>query len=316
MAAPYRLPRNASFIVLALLSSLALLLTGCGGGGSSAAAPSNTSNNPPLSSSVSHVILVVIENQDYSVVVGNPAMPYLNGLLQRGALATQYFANAHPSIGNYFIMTTGEAVTNDDNFSGVVSGDNLARELASASKSWRLYAEGLPRAGYLGPDVYPYVRHHSPFAYFSDVQSDPAQSDNIVPLTQLASDEAAGTMPTFAMLVPDQRHNTHDCAAGVSTCSLSDRLAAADQWLLTNVDPLLSVPESLVVITFDESASDNTHGGGQVATILLGARVKAGFRSTTLYQHQSLYRFVLERSGIGTLPPSAASAPSMDEFLQ
>ena len=35
--------------------------------------------------------------------------------------ATQYFANTHPSIGNYFMLTTGQLVTNDDAFTGTVA---------------------------------------------------------------------------------------------------------------------------------------------------------------------------------------------------
>src|SRR5215471_19366349 len=52
-----------------------------------------------------HVVIVVEENHSYSSVIGNSAMPYLNGLASQYGLATQYYANTHPSIGNYFMMT-------------------------------------------------------------------------------------------------------------------------------------------------------------------------------------------------------------------
>jgi len=45
-------------------------------------------------------------------------MPYLNSLASQYDLATQYFANTHPSIGDYFMLTTGQLVTNDDGFAG------------------------------------------------------------------------------------------------------------------------------------------------------------------------------------------------------
>ena len=41
-------------------------------------------------------------------------MPYLNSLASQYDLATQYFANTHPSIGNYFMLTTGQPITFDD----------------------------------------------------------------------------------------------------------------------------------------------------------------------------------------------------------
>jgi len=75
---------------------------------------------------------------------GGGNMPYLNSLLAKGAIANQYYGNSHPSIPNYFTMTTGEPITNDDSFSGIVSVDNVVRELTSGNKSWKAYAESIP----------------------------------------------------------------------------------------------------------------------------------------------------------------------------
>src|SRR5438132_4872336 len=100
-------------------------------------------------------------------------MPYLNELATQYGLATQYFANTHPSIGNYFMMTTGQIITNDDAFGGPVSDDNIVRELTAAGKTWKIYAESLPSPGYTGGDVFPYLKHHNPFAYFTDVIGNP-----------------------------------------------------------------------------------------------------------------------------------------------
>ena len=83
---------------------------------------------------VQHVAIVVLENANYSDVAGTSNMPYLNSLLSKGSLAAQYYANSHPSIPNYFMMTTGQALTNDDSFNGVVSTDNVARELTASGK--------------------------------------------------------------------------------------------------------------------------------------------------------------------------------------
>jgi hypothetical protein len=52
-------------------------------------------------------VLVVEENSSYSEVIGSSEMPYLNSLATQYGLATQYFANTHSSIGNYFMLTTG-----------------------------------------------------------------------------------------------------------------------------------------------------------------------------------------------------------------
>jgi len=60
--------------------------------------------------------MVLEENHSYSEVIGNSAMPYMNRMVSQYGLATQYFANTHPSIGNYFMLTTGQLFTNDDGF--------------------------------------------------------------------------------------------------------------------------------------------------------------------------------------------------------
>src|SRR5947209_1811579 len=98
-----------------------------------------------------HVVLVVEENKNYASVLGDSTVaPYFHMLSESNGLATQYYANTHPSIGNYFMMTTGQILTNDDSWRGTVTDDNIARELVAAGKTWKAYAEDLPSVGYLG----------------------------------------------------------------------------------------------------------------------------------------------------------------------
>jgi len=293
---------------------LLLLLDSCSG-------TSGSNANPGIGSggNFNHVVVVVLENQNLSSIIGNVNMPFLNSLATGNSLANQYFANAHPSIGNYFMMTTGQTITNDDGFTGMVSADNIVRELTSAGKTWKIYAESLPSQGYTGGDVYPYLKHHNPFAYFTDVVGT-SQADNIVPFSQLSVDLGANALPNFSFIVPNAQNDMHDCPAGFPTCTLADKAANTDTWLQTNLSPLLANTDfrsnGFLVITFDESADDNTNGGGQVATVLVGPRVKQAFSSNTVFQHQSLLRTSLESLGVTTLPGAAASAPSMSEFLQ
>ena len=62
------------------------------------------------------------------------------------------------------------------------------RELQLVSKSWRVYAQSLPQQGYLGGDVYPYLRRHNPISYFSDVQPPSQLNMNIYDFSQLQTD--------------------------------------------------------------------------------------------------------------------------------
>ena len=247
-------------------------------------------------------------------------MPYLNSLASQGGLATNYFGNAHPSIGNYFMLTTGVIESTDDAFAGTVSDDNIVRALSGAGKTWKAYFQSIPSQGYLGPDVYPYLRHHNPFSYFSDVQNSAAETANIVPLSQLAADMGANALPAFAFIKADVAHDAHDCPGGGETCADSDRLAAADAWLQQNIDPLLksqAFSGGVLIVTWDEGQpSDPANGGGQVATVLVGNGVKAGFTSATMFQHQSTLRLILDSLGVADHPGASATAPSMSEFFQ
>jgi len=299
---------------LAAAAALLLTLSSCGGNGSG----SNRLTMGSSSGAFNHVVVLVLENQDFSAIIGNAAMPFLNTLATNNSLARQYFANTHPSIGNYFMMTTGQIITNDDAFGGTVSADNIVRELTNSGKTWKIYAESLPSPGYTGGDVFPYLKHHNPFAYFTDVIGTP-QANNIVPFSQLSTDLGTNSLPNFSFIVPNAQNDMHDCPAGFSTCTQAEKAANTDNWLQTNLSALLSnttfQSSGFLVITFDESATDNTNGGGHVATILVGSRVKQGFVSDALFQHQSLLRTSLESLGVNTLPGAAASAPSMSVFF-
>src|SRR5690349_8611763 len=82
-----------------------------------------------------HVFVVVEENHSYSSVIGNSSMPYLNSLAAKYGLATQYYANTHPSIGNYFMLTTGQIVTNNDSYTGTINVDDVVKHLQTAGKT-------------------------------------------------------------------------------------------------------------------------------------------------------------------------------------
>jgi hypothetical protein len=280
------------------------------------AAGSLTSGNALLtvanSTPFGHVVIVLEENANLDSVVGSSEMPYLNSLIADYGLATQYYANTHPSIGNYFMLTTGQILTDDDSetpASFPVSVDNIARELSANNKTWKAYAEALPYAGYTGGDTGLYAVRHVPFAYFTDVQDSASGRARLVPFTQFAADLAAGTLPNFSFVTPDLCNDAHNCA-----------LSVADKWLETNIAPLLaSAPfegDGVLIITFDESGNDDTDGGGRVATVVVSpAFSKHGYQSAVFYQHQSTLRLMLEGLGVSTLPGSAATAPDMWQFF-
>lgn len=282
-------------------------MSGCGGHGlGSSPVQTPVPGGQPI---FSHVVLIVEENHSYSEVIGNSSMPYLNSLASQYGLATEYFANAHPSLPNYLMLTTGLSETFDDNFSGTISDDNSVRELVNAGKSWKAYEESIPSAGYLGGDAPPYLRHHNPFSYLSNVQNNPSQAANIVPFSQFATDLANHALPQFSFVTPNVNNDAHD-----------GTLEAADAWLQANIAPLLvsSAFQSsgLLIITFDEGdITDIDHGGGHVATIIVSSQSKSGYQSQAVYQHQNTLRLALAASGVTSFPGLAGTAPDMIEFF-
>lgn len=271
--------------------------------------PTVPSTPGPSTTPFNHVFVVVEENKRYEEVIGSASMPYLNGLASQYGLATQYYSNTHPSIGNYFMMIVGNVVTNDDSFSGIVSDDNIVRQLVAAGKTWKSYAEDLPSVGYTGGNTGLYARRHNVFALLSDVVNSPQQARNLVPFTQFAADLASNAFPNYSFIVPNLCNDSHDCP-----------VATADRWLQLNIAPLLSSSQfqqdGLLIIVYDESDdADLARGGGHIAWIAVSTKSKRAYQSLSIYQHESTLRLTAAALGLTFFPNGAAGASDMREFF-
>jgi Phosphoesterase family len=262
-----------------------------------------------------HVVLVMEENQSYSTVVGVTSVwPNLNNLIANGALPTNYYANTHPSIGNYLMLTTGQILTNNDNSTTVWNVDNIARRMLAANVPFRIYAEGITQ-GYVGGNTGLYLIRHNPFAELSDIADNTNVANQVIwPFSQFATDLANGTLPEFCYIVPDVNDDAHNGTP-----------QQADSWLQANVVTPLSKQaafksggDGLLIVDFDEAEdSDTTYGGGHVSPVLWGPIVKSSYKQTssTVYQHQSTLRTMMEALGLPNPPAAGATAPSMSEFF-
>jgi phosphatidylinositol-3-phosphatase len=261
-----------------------------------------------------HVVVVMEENSSYSSVVDSSQWPNLNSLIKAGALPTDYYADTHPSIGDYFMLTTGQILTNDDSSTQVWDVDNIARRMLASGVSFKIYAEGITQ-GYVGGNTGLYLIRHNPFAMLSDIADNATVANQVIcPFTQFATDLANNALPAFSFIVPDVNDDTHNGTP-----------QQADSWLQANVvSPLSSYSafvaggDGVLIVDFDEAAtSDTEHGGGHVSPVLWGPSIKAGYTqtSTTVYQHESMLRTIMEALGLSDPPGAAASAPSMSEFF-
>jgi phospholipase C len=234
-------------------------------------------------------MLVILENADYDAA---RAQPFLAQLARAGGVLRQSFAVAHPSQPNYLALTAGNTFGVDSNAPITLDVPHIGDLLEAKGRTWKVYAEGYPGRCFLGPRAGTYVRKHVPFLSFKNVQTNPARCGRIVDAAVLATDVRQGTLPDYAVYVPDVTHDGHD--RGVT---------AADQWLSETFGPLLSDPrfaENMVfIVTFDEGRG--WWRRNHVYTVVYGDRVIPGSVSDTRYDHYDLLRTIEEIFGLGTL---------------
>jgi acid phosphatase len=247
-----------------------------------------------------HVALVVFENHTYEEIVGSRDAPTFARLAAQGALLTRYSAVTHPSLPNYLALVSGstQGIT-DDCTSCSVAAPSIADTLEQTGKSWKAYAEGIPRAGYTGAESGRYAKKHVPFLYFRDIASSPVRRARVIGFDVLDADLAAARLPAFALIVPDLCHDMHDCS-----------VATGDRWLAGILPRLRRAlgPAGVLFVVFDEDDYSAT-GGGRVAAYALGKTVKTGVRDQEPTGHYGLLRTIEDALGLPRLGRSAAVPP-------
>jgi acid phosphatase len=247
-----------------------------------------------------HVLVVVLENKAQSQVLGKSGAPAFNSLAKRYAVLSDYDGVAHPSLPNYLALISGSTHgVRSDCVSCAVSARSLADTLARAQLGWKVYAEGLPRAGFTGPGAGLYAKKHVPFLYFRNVLASRARRGRVVPLGRLSRDLAADALPEFSLIVPNLCHDMHSCP--VST---------GDRWLGRFLTPLLHSPKlqaGVVFVVTDESS--DLRASGPVPALALGPLVVPGSRFAVPTSHYGLLRTIEDAWGLPRLGHSAQARP-------
>jgi hypothetical protein len=298
----------------------------------SASAVVNVTLTPSTFPSSNHVFVIIEENQSFSQVFPSGSatnctsagMPYLCGLAAANGLALNFYANVHGSMLDYLYATSGSTWSGSPyNCNGggcasigVITGDNLVRALTTAGKTWRGYFEDMPSQGYLGGDTANYLLHHNPFPWYSDVANSVSQQDNMYPFTQFANDVQANTLQNFNLIIPNGIHDADE----PFTTSPSVLLTTADNWLNTNISPLLSTPpfqtggDGILMIVFDEAdeagesgdptsddsctPTQSTGCGGHIAFVMIGPNVTPASTTANTYQFQDMLHTMIHLLGV------------------
>jgi phosphatidylinositol-3-phosphatase len=267
---------------------------------------------PAALSAPAHLVLVVEENHEFGQVIGSRQALFLNRLAASGTLLTNYYAVGHPSLPNYLALLGGDTFgVHSDCTRCRLRATSLVDQLEPAGISWKAYYQDLPAPGADVAHAGAYTIDVDPFLHFDDVRSSPARRHKVVPLGQLDADLAANRLPRFAVVAPDLWHDMHSGSMAVGDRFLRrlyDRLVASPAW-----------PDTRLIVTFDEGTSrhgiDGGQGGGQVATIVVGAGVSTGVRDDRPYDHYSLLRSIQRLYGLPALRqaagPTVATIPAV-----
>jgi phosphatidylinositol-3-phosphatase len=269
------------------------------------ASPCGTRTGP---STISKVLWILMENKNYSSIVGASAAPYENQIAQQCGLATNYHAITHPSLPNYIALTSGrtQGIT-DDNAPSSHPLD-VPSIFHQAYPSAKGYAEGMSSHCSTGGGTR-YLARHAPWPYYINGAAGKQHTEclaNDVPMGAASSgnfhnDVVNGTLPKFAFVTPDTCNDMHDCS-----------VATGDAYLASLVPTILAGPDYqngrlLVVITFAENAGAS---GNQVYTAVISPFTRPGTQSSTNFTHYSLLRTTEEILGVPLLG-GASSAASM-----
>jgi phosphatidylinositol-3-phosphatase len=255
-------------------SAPAQVTTPSGGGGGGGAGPAEP------------IVIIMMENKQYTDIVGNSNAPYIQSLIAGGTLYTKYEA-APGSLPDYLAMTSG--------LTGSTSAsNNLFNQLQVKGVSWGEYEESMPSVCDKGGDTGSYKKAHNPAVYYNDITSSPSACANVVPYSQFS----ASHLRAFSYVVPNLADDMHD---GVSRTA---EIQTGDAWLSANVPAMLSAGAE-VIVTWDEGTASDEH----VATIAIGGTAAVGATDSHAYTHPGLLAGLEDVWGLPLLNAAQTATP-------
>jgi hypothetical protein len=208
-------------------------------------------------------------------------------------------------------MVSGSLAGTNGNSMVTLDRQNLGSVLPGR---WKVYAEDYPAPADPSQCNFTkshgqYVRRHVPFLSFKDVDcrgivrlnadTTPAEVNRTIPPPRdplrvtkaLRDDIAGGTLPDFAMIIPNLTDDGHD----------PSNLANANDWLTRYIAPLLGDPaftrDTVFILTFDEDDHRGSSHPNRVYTVLWGDHVRQG-TNADLYDHEDLYLTIAALLGV------------------
>ncbi len=266
---------------------------------------------------VQTVFIILMENQNWSDIAGNPSAPYINDtLLPMASHCEQYYnpPYIHPSLPNYLWLEAGTNFgvlddshpdTNHQN-----TTNHLAALLRSAGISWKTYQEDISGTYVPLANTNNYAVRHNPFVYFDDITgtNNPEFAYGIAhirPYEELAGDLMNNTVARYNFITPNTCDDMHDCG-----------IQQGDSWLAAEVPKILASSAyknaGALFITWDEA----TGGDGPIGMIVLSPLARgAGYSNNINYTHSSTLRTIQEIFGVTPLLSDAADATDLSDLF-
>jgi len=300
-----------------------------------AALPAPPPPTPPVSKvgALDHVFMIYLENHGVKDIVGSRNAPYINGLIDNYGYGSNYFAQTHPSLPNYYPILGGS----DFGFNFNCEMDcfdepNLADNIERAGKGWASYEQSMPSPCFTQSSG-PYSPGELPFLAFHDIVSNTARCQaHVLPLTRMATDLAStSTTPNYAWFAADEDHNMEGPINIAFILSLLTNhqynIKAGDQFLADTLPTILDSPafqtqRSAIFITWDEDYDNLSLGigneGNHVPMIVIpspNSGMRQGHIVAVNYNnHYSLLRTIEDALQLPRLTNNDRFAQPMNEY--
>jgi phosphatidylinositol-3-phosphatase len=294
-----------------------------GGDGSTGSDGSTTTTH-----AIKTVFLILMENNDWSLIKGSSSAPYINNLLTTAAYAENYHnpPGLHPSEPNYIWLESGfnyGIMTDDDPSTNELStttvATHLVNQLEAANVTWKTYVEGISGTTCPVTSSGLYAAKHTPFVFFDDVTDTGSMTAarciaHVRPYTELATDITANTVPQYNFITPNLCDDMHG-ASGCTAAQTADEIKAGDTWLSTEIPKIMASSAYMnggaIFITWDEGETAAGVDDNPIGMIVLSPFAKVGYpNTTTRYDHSSTLKTNEEIFGVSLIQGAADSMTS------
>ena len=246
---------------------------------------------------IRHVVWILMENKDYSSVIGSGSAPFINRLARTYGLATNYSAISHPSLPNYIALTSGSdrGITDDsDPASHRLNVPSIFSELPRAGS--RSLEQGMSSNCATG-DSGEYAVRHNPETYYTNLGTGCRRYD--VPFGARPNLSAR-----FTFVTPNLINDMHDGSIG-----------DGDRFLQGYVPALMATSQyrarnTVIFITWDENEGS---GGNQVPCIVISPFTHH-VADRRQYTHYSLLRTTEALLGLPLLGNARSATPMLGRF--